>query len=177
MPSAQLEGCTAHCTMPSLKRGTTQCLCSKEALLHNASARKRHSLKQRNAIATLLFRSKVYHLHHRMLCWFKRLLIIMSFRKLYCSISRRVTGINNIQQSTLIGKKTFSTHCSSSHIDEERGSLLWQFYRLMFRLWWICHTPGFCIFLPEQDLPVLANTDCTLHVVLRFVVCCGLVHS
>ena len=103
--------------------------------------------------------------------------MLISFRKLYCSISRRVTGINNIQQSTLIGKKTFSTHCSSSHIDEERGSLLWQFYRLMFRLWWICHTPGFCIFLPEQDLPVLANTDCTLHVVLRFVVCCGLVHS
>jgi len=50
----------------------------------------------------------------------------MWFCKLYCSISRRVTGINNIQQSTLIGKKTFSTHCSISH-DEERGSLLWQF--------------------------------------------------
>ena len=29
------------------------------------------------------------------------------FHKLYCSISRKVTGINNIQQSTLIGKEDF----------------------------------------------------------------------
>ena len=46
----------------------------------------------------------------------------MWFCKLYCSISRRVTGINNIQQSTLIGKKTFSTHCSISDDEVRCGS-------------------------------------------------------